>query len=116
MRRVATQPRRTARTLPFLVHLAMSNVPRRHELGAVSHTHRARSIRLAAGDFTDRPVARLRSYLEQLKQSGESLPTCCGRPNKSVIARNAGVDRDLFHRSIEAATMLETFVNLNRRR
>ena len=67
--------------------------------------------RIAAGDFADRPIARLRGYLERLKQSGESLPTSCGRPNKSVIAGNAGVDRDLFYRSSEAARMLDDFVN-----
>jgi hypothetical protein len=60
-------------------------------------------------------MARLRSYLERLKQNGESLPTCCGRPNRSVIAGNAGVDRDLFYRSGEATRMLETFANPIRR-
>jgi hypothetical protein len=67
--------------------------------------------RIAAGAFAGRPIARLRGYLERLKQSGESLPTTCGRPNKSVIAGNAGVDRDLFYRSSEATRMLEAFLN-----
>ncbi|MFM0721163.1 TniQ family protein [Paraburkholderia strydomiana] len=74
-----------------------------------------RDRRIAAGDFADGPMARLRSYLERLKQNGESLPTCCGRPNRSVIAGNAGVDRDLFYRSGEATRMLETFANPIRR-
>jgi hypothetical protein len=77
--------------------------------------HKERHRRIAAGDFADPPIARLLGYLEQLKQSGESLPTRCGRPNKSVIAGNAGVDRDLFYRNNEATRMLEAFVNPIRR-
>jgi hypothetical protein len=74
---------------------------------ALEERHR----RKVAGDLLDRPIARLRVYLEQLTQNGESLPTYCGKPNMSVIAANAGVKRSLLYRSSDAMRMLETFEN-----
>jgi hypothetical protein len=65
--------------------------------------------RTAAGNSADSSIARLRSYLDQLKRDGKDLPSHGGHLNKRKIAESAGVDRNLFYSSVEALQMLEIF-------
>ncbi|SDR27803.1 TniQ protein [Paraburkholderia fungorum] len=66
--------------------------------------------RIASGEPVDPPLARLKNYLDRLRRNGESLPMWQLKPNRSAIAKNASVDRDLLSNRDTARRMLESFL------
>lgn len=50
-------------------------------------------------------VNLLRSYFEDIRQTGSLLPRRAGLPNKLEIAKQAGVDRDVFYQHAGAALL-----------
>lgn len=52
-------------------------------------------------------VESLRSYLDDLRSKGGSLPSRNGKPDKSTIAIACGFDRQTFYNNPEAIALLE---------
>lgn len=54
-------------------------------------------------------MTALRNYLNELDKYNLQLPRSGGKPNKSLIAKTCGVDRNLFYTRPEAISLLNSF-------
>lgn len=67
--------------------------------------------RLSPVERGEANVARLREYLEGLRQSGEGLPlNVGGAPNRTAIAAACGFRRNVLHTNNAAVRLLDEFL------